>query len=133
MKADINVTPLIDVLLVLLIIFMCVAPAPPRALGAGLPRADPSPGPPSRALVLEVGADTLALNSTPVLNLAELDRRLRSAFETRGDGTMFVRADGDVPYERVVEAIDVAEGAGASRVGLIEAGSDTGTGRRGPG
>jgi biopolymer transport protein ExbD len=124
MKADINVTPLIDVLLVLLIIFMCVAPVPPRALGAGLPRADSSPGAPSRALVLEVGADTLALNSVPVLTFSDLDRRLRAAFETRGEGTLFVRAEGDAPYERVVAAIDVAEGAGASRVGLMEPGTD---------
>jgi biopolymer transport protein ExbD len=126
MKSDINVTPLIDVLLVLLIIFMCVAPAAPRALGAGLPQSGPAPGPLSRALVLEVGTETLALNSAPVITFADLDRRLRAAFETRGDGTLFVRAGGDVPYERVVTAIDVAEGAGASRVGLMEAGEEFG-------
>jgi len=126
MKADINVTPLIDVLLVLLIIFMCVAPAAPRALGAGLPRTESSPGPPPRALVLEVGADTLALNGTPVLTLADLDRRLRAAFETGGEATLLVKAEGDAPYERVVTAIDVAEGAGASRVGLMEPGTDEG-------
>jgi biopolymer transport protein ExbD len=122
--ADINVTPLIDVLLVLLIIFMCVAPVAPRALAAGLPRTDSSPGHSARALVLEVGADSLALNGTPVLTFADLDRRLRAALETRGEGTVFVRAEGDAPYERVVAAIDVAEGAGASRVGLMEPGAD---------
>ena len=58
--------------------------------------------------------------------LEDLDRRLRTAFETRGDRTLFVRASGDVAYERVVAAIDVAQGAGASRVGLAdEPGSDT--------
>jgi biopolymer transport protein TolR len=117
MKADINVTPLIDVLLVLLIIFMCVAPAAPTALGAALPRTEGSTGGP--ALVLELRPDELSLNTVPVLTLEDLDRRLRAALQTRGDRTLFVRAADDVPYERVVVVIDVAEGAGASRVGLI--------------
>jgi biopolymer transport protein ExbD len=61
-----------------------------------------------------------------VLTLEDLDRRLRAAFETRGDRTLFVRASGDMAYERVVGAIDVAQGAGASRVGLAdEPGSGT--------
>ena len=121
MKADINVTPLIDVLLVLLILFMLVAPAPPRALEAELPRPPDGRGDPAPdGLVLEVRADELALNSTPVLTLADLEGRLRAAFETRGDRTLFVRAEGGVAYERVVAAIDAARGAGASRIGLVE-------------
>jgi biopolymer transport protein TolR len=119
MKADINVTPLIDVLLVLLIIFMCVAPAAPTALGAGLPRTNGLEGSAATGLVLEVRAGDLALNSVPVLTFDDLGRRLRAEFETRGDRTLFVRAGEDVAYERVVAAIDVAEGAGASRVGLL--------------
>lgn len=119
MKADINVTPLIDVLLVLLILFMLVAPSAPRALTASLPRPAPDgDAPDSRALVLEVRADDYALNTLPILTLDELGRRLRSGLETRTDRTVFVRAEGDVPYERVVAAIDAAQGAGASRIGL---------------
>lgn len=135
MKADINVTPLIDVLLVLLIIFMLVAPVAPRALEASLPSRSEGPSDSAPAsLVLEVRADTFALNTSPVLTLKELERRLRAAFATRGDGTLFVRVEGGVAYERAVAAIDAAHGAGSSRIGLLEDqaprnGSTAGTGQ----
>jgi biopolymer transport protein ExbD len=71
--------------------------------------------------VLEVRADDFALNTAPVLTLPDLDRQLRAALEARGDRTVVVRAAPDVAYERVVAAIDVAHGAGAERIGLVEA------------
>jgi biopolymer transport protein ExbD len=120
MKSDINVTPLIDVLLVLLIIFIVVVPAAPHALDASLPETSDTPGPES--LVVEVRGDTLLVNSAPVLTLDELDGRLRTAFQTRGDATLFVRAAADVHYERLVAVLDVATGAGATRIGLTESG-----------
>jgi biopolymer transport protein ExbD len=121
-RADINVTPLIDVLLVLLILFMVVAPPAPKALDAALPAApDPIANPEPTSLVLEVSADELRLNATPVLTLPELEERLRSAFEQRRDRTLFVRPAAHVRYSRLIDALDAAKGAGASRIGLVEA------------
>jgi biopolymer transport protein TolR len=122
MKADINVTPLIDVLLVLLIIFMLVTPSAPTALDASLPeppqdRTKPQPSP---GLLLEVAKDDYRLNSTPVLSAADLGSRLRTAFESRSDHTLFVRVDMGVPYARVIAALDLARESGASRIGLVD-------------
>ena len=119
MKCDINVTPLIDVLLVLLIIFMIVAPTPPRALDTALPERqgrEPSPD----ALVLEVRADGFTLNTTPIWTPAALEEQLRAAFDTRADRTLLVKPSRELRYHRVVEALDVARGAGAERIGMLD-------------
>jgi biopolymer transport protein TolR len=125
MKAEINVTPLIDVLLVILIIFMLVAPVAPRALNAAVPdlasgRRSPDP----TSLVLEVGPEDYALNASPVLTLADLDRRLRAIFDARRDRTLFIKAGARVSYERVVAAVDMASGAGATHIGLVDGPED---------
>jgi biopolymer transport protein TolR len=120
--AEINITPMIDVLLVLLIIFMVVVPVASRAIDTALP-ADKTPGPEPEPqpvpLVMTIQPASYSLNQLPIASLGELESQLRNLLETRPDKTLFVRVEGSQPYGRVVEAMDHARGAGATRLGIM--------------
>jgi biopolymer transport protein ExbD len=116
-----NVTPLIDVMLVLLIVFMVITPVSTRSLDSALPRppADGIAIPRSTAPVVAVRGDDFLVDGRSLGSLAELESQLRDLLATRTERTVFVRVEGQVAYGRAVAAMDAARGAGADRIGLL--------------
>lgn len=117
--SDINVTPLVDVILVLLIIFMVTAPMMSRGIDVRLPRTEAGTDATEDRLVVAVDRDsTIFLNDKPV-NLALLTDKLKGEMQRTGSDFVFLKADQDVAYGRVMAVMDQIKKAGAEKVGMV--------------
>ncbi|MCZ2153801.1 MAG: biopolymer transporter ExbD [Bryobacterales bacterium] len=123
-KSDINMTPLIDVLLVLLIIFMIISNEPPRGLESLVPQPPPpdAQAPPpgdDRTVVIQIAADGSLKINDEATDAVRMGPRLEEIFKTRAERVVFVKADPSLEYRNVAQAIDIAKGAGIDKVGLM--------------
>src|SRR6516225_6964485 len=104
-KSDINMTPMIDVLLVLIIIFMVITPLTPKGLEALVPQ----PPPPGQPPAADTRTVVIVINKEPTTE-QNLGARLEEIFKTRAERVVFVKGDADLEFQYVARAIDIAHG-----------------------
>ena len=122
-KSDINMTPMIDVLLVLIIIFMVITPLTPHGLEALVPQPPPPNAKPNladqRTVVIVIEKDkSIKINQDPVEE-SKLGDRLTEIFKTRAERVVFVKGDPSLEFAAVAKVIDIAHGAQIDKVGLM--------------
>ena len=132
---EINVTPMIDVLLVLLIIFMVITPVIPKGLDALVPQPPPPNQPkntqPDRTIVVQVidrgpGQEPGVKINQDDVTWDTLQGKLTDIFKTRAEKVMFVKGDDNIPFADVANVIDIAHASGVDKVGLITAKIESG-------
>ncbi|MDD5542741.1 MAG: biopolymer transporter ExbD [Acidobacteriia bacterium] len=122
-KSDINMTPMIDILLVLIIIFLVITPIISKGLDTLVPQPPKDQkqqtAPDNRTVAVTIEADgSLKINQEPT-SWEALGPRLDDIFKTRSERVMFVRADDSIQMDRVIRVIDIAKGAGVDKIGFI--------------